>query len=40
MAESNIEIYESEDRRFPPSAEFVAQANASDRSLYDEADAD
>ncbi|MDG2216943.1 MAG: acetate--CoA ligase [Acidimicrobiales bacterium] len=40
MSEGNIEIYESEDRRFPPSAEFVAQANASDRSLYDEADAD
>ena len=40
MAEGSIEIYESEDRRFPPSPEFVAQANTGDRSLYDEADAD
>ena len=40
MAEGSIEIYESEDRRFPPSPEFVAQANAGDRSLYDEAAAD
>ena len=28
VAEGSIEIYESEDRRFPPSAAFVAQANA------------
>ena len=35
-----IEVYETEDRTFPPSPEFVAQANAADRSLYDEAEAD
>ena len=40
MAEGSIEIYESEDRRFPPSAAFVAQANANDRSMWDEAEAD
>ena len=40
MAEGSIEIYESEDRRFPPSAAFVAQANANDRSMYHEAEAD
>ena len=40
MAEGSIEIYESEDRRFPPSPEFVAQANANDRSMWDEAEAD
>jgi acetyl-CoA synthetase len=37
---STIEDYYSEDRKFPPSPEFIARANASDRSLYDEADAD
>ena len=40
MAEGSIEIYESEDRRFPPSAAFVAQANANDRSMWNEAEAD
>ena len=40
MAEGSIEIYESEDRRFPPSSAFVAQANANDRSMWDEAEAD
>ena len=35
-----IEVYEVEGRTFPPSAEFVAQANSGDRSLYDEAEAD
>jgi acetyl-CoA synthetase len=40
MAEPTIEDYYSEDRTFPPSPEFVAQANIADRSLYDEADAD
>ena len=40
VAEGSIEIYESEDRRFPPSAAFVAQANANDRSMWDEAEAD
>ena len=40
MSEPTIEDYYSEDRVFAPSAEFVAAANASDRSLYDEADAD
>jgi hypothetical protein len=39
VAEGSIEIYESEDRRFPPSAAFVAQANANDRSMWDEAEA-
>ncbi len=40
MAEAAIDVYENEDRTFPPSAEFVAAANAGDRSMYDEADAD
>jgi acetyl-CoA synthetase len=40
VSDSTIGVFESEDRTFPPSPEFVAQANASDRSLYDEADAD
>ncbi len=35
-----IGVFEVEDRRFPPSETFVSQANAGDRSLYDEADAD
>ncbi|MDH4168647.1 MAG: acetate--CoA ligase [Acidimicrobiia bacterium] len=39
MAEA-IEVYENEQRRFPPSPEFVAAALTGDRSLYDEADAD
>ena len=40
MSEPAIEVYETEDRSFPPPAAFAAQANTSDRSLYDEADAD
>ncbi len=40
MAEGSIEIYESEDRVFPPPPEFAATALTSDRSLYDEATAD
>ncbi len=40
MADGSIEVYESEGRRFPPSAEFAAAALTNDRSLYDEADAD
>ncbi len=40
MSEPAIEVYENEDRRFPPSAAFKAQANTNDRSLYEEADAD
>jgi acetyl-CoA synthetase len=35
-----IEVYEVEGRTFPPPATFVAQANANDRSLYEEAEAD
>ncbi|MDH5519200.1 MAG: acetate--CoA ligase [Acidimicrobiia bacterium] len=35
-----IEVYEVEGRTFPPSAEFAAQANTNDRSLYEEAEAD
>ncbi len=40
MSEPAIEVYENEDRRFPPSAAFKAQANTNDRSLYEEAEAD
>ena len=40
MSEPTIEDYYSEERQFAPDASFVAAANASDRSLYDEADAD
>jgi acetyl-CoA synthetase len=40
MGEPTIEDYFTEDRVFTPSPEFVASALASDRSLYDEADAD
>jgi acetyl-CoA synthetase len=40
MSEPTIEDYYFEDRSFPPSAEFTARANVSDRSLYEEADAD
>ncbi len=40
MSDATIEVYETEDRRFPPSAEFISQAQAADRSLYDEAEAD
>ena len=35
-----IEVYEVEDRTFPPDPAFVAQANTNDRSLYEEAEAD
>ncbi len=37
MAEPAIEVYEDEQRTFPPSAAFVGQANAGDRALFDEA---
>ena len=40
MSDSTIGVFENEDRTFPPSAAFVAQANSNDRSLYDEANAD
>jgi len=40
MAEPTIENYFSEERTFPPSPEFAAQALTADRSLYDEAEAD
>ncbi|MFV0522924.1 MAG: acetate--CoA ligase [Acidimicrobiales bacterium] len=35
-----IGVFEVEERTFPPAPGFVAQANVSDRSLFDEADAD
>ena len=35
-----IGVYEVEDRKFPPSPAFAAQANTNDQSLYDEANAD
>ncbi len=40
MSEPAIEVYEVEDRTFPPPADFAAGANTSDSSLYDEANAD
>ena len=40
MSEPTIEDYYVEDRTFAPSADFAAAALVSDRSLYDEADAD
>jgi acetyl-CoA synthetase len=40
MAEPTIENYYVEDRTFPPSPAFVAQANVADRSLWAEAEAD
>ena len=40
MSEPTIEDYYHEERTFQPSAEFVAAANAGDRSLYDEANTD
>jgi acetyl-CoA synthetase len=40
MSKATIEVYEGEDRRFPPSLEFQATALTADRSLYDEAEAD
>ena len=36
----SIEVYESEDRTFSPPAGFAASAQVSDRSLYEEAEAD
>ncbi|MFB0902033.1 MAG: acetyl-coenzyme A synthetase N-terminal domain-containing protein, partial [Acidimicrobiales bacterium] len=40
MSDATIEVYETEARQFPPSAEFAGAALANDRSLYDEAEAD
>jgi acetyl-CoA synthetase len=40
MAEPTIEDYYVEDRTFPPPPGFVADALITDRSLYEEADAD
>ena len=40
MAEPTIEDYLHEDRVFPPPPDFVADALVTDRSLYEEADAD
>ena len=40
MSEPTIEDYYNEDRVFAPSPEFAVAANAGDRSLYDEANAD
>ena len=40
MAEGSIEIYETEDRMFPPPPDFVAAAQVADGSMYDEAAAD
>ena len=39
-SEPTIEVYEVEDRTFPPSDEFKAAALTSDLSLFDEANAD
>ena len=36
----SIETLLSEERRFPPTAEFIAQANASDPAIYEKADSD
>src|SRR5829696_3377761 len=40
MGEPTIEDYFTEDRLFPPSDAFTAGALTSDRSLYEEAEAD
>ena len=40
MSEPTIEDYYVEDRTFPPSDQFQATAIATDRSLYEEAEAD
>ena len=40
MAEGSIEIYETEDRTFPPPPDFAAAAQVADRSMYDDAAAD
>src|SRR5579872_78524 len=38
--QSHFDVLLTEDRQYPPPAEFAAQANVSDRSVYEEADAD
>ncbi len=40
MSDTHIEVHEDESRRFPPPADFAAAALVSDRSLYEEAEAD
>ena len=40
MSEPTIEDYYVEDRTFPPSDQFQASAIVTDRSLYEEAEAD
>jgi acetyl-CoA synthetase len=40
MSEPTIGVFEVEDRKFPPSPAFVANANTNDGSLYEEAEAD
>jgi acetyl-CoA synthetase len=40
MSDATIEVYENEARRFPPPETFAAAALVSDRSLYEEAEAD
>ena len=40
MSEPTIEDYYVEDRTFPPSDQFQATAIVTDRSLYEEAEAD
>ncbi len=40
MSDATIEVYENEARRFPPPEAFAAGALVSDRSLYEEAEAD
>ena len=40
MNEPTIEVYEVEERTFPPSEAFKSTALVTDSSLYDEAEAD
>ncbi|MGH1505574.1 MAG: acetate--CoA ligase [Acidimicrobiales bacterium] len=40
MSDQAIEVYENEDRTFPPPPEFAGAALVNDRALYDEAEAD
>ena len=40
MAEPTIGVFDSEERTFPPSEEFKANALTADSSLFDEANAD
>jgi len=40
MSEQTIGVFENENRTFSPSKEFTSKALTSDRSLYDEAEAD